>query len=221
MISTYLCRPRLSSGLRYLLFVSRGSLLCLPSSVLRTQNSAVVPTANYRKLGIWRTIGERNLESRSGTSEHRQGWSREATEPLLSIKKQIRTPSGARGWQRRLLHIEDEAAAAHSYRRGSVIFCFVSRGCARLRGLTPASPLASLRDSEFRGRTDRKWLDKRGIIGQGFHTPDGWISYTAAALWRPFGTQSFAASDLCKNTAGVPDFSDTPAFSVFYTNLSV
>ena len=28
---------------------------CLPSSVLRTQNFAVVPTANYRKLGIWRT----------------------------------------------------------------------------------------------------------------------------------------------------------------------
>ena len=37
----------------------------------------------------WRAKGERNLESRSGTSEHRQGWSREATEPLLTIKNNL------------------------------------------------------------------------------------------------------------------------------------
>ncbi len=36
-----------------------------------------------------KTEGERNLESQLGTSEHRQGWSREATEPLLTIKNNL------------------------------------------------------------------------------------------------------------------------------------
>ena len=40
-----------------------------------------------------------------------------------------------------------------------VIFLFVSRGCARYRGLTPAFPLTSLRDSNFA----RNLLDNLGF----------------------------------------------------------
>ena len=86
----------------------------------------------------------------SGTSEHRQGWSREATEPLLTIKNNLNPERSERvpashgvgrkpGDGRRRLHIEAEASAAHSFRRGSIIFCLLA-GAAPATRAYPCLP---------------------------------------------------------------------------------
>ncbi len=99
--------------------------------MMRWHNKAIIDKSAIgepKASGIW---------SPGGTSEHRQGWSREATEPLLTIKNNLNPERSERvaashgvgrkpGDGRRLLHIEAEASAAHSFRRGSIIFCLLA-----------------------------------------------------------------------------------------------
>ena len=51
------------------------------------------------------------------------------------------------------------ASATHSLRSGFRLFLWLA-GVPSLRDSTPAFPLTSLTGLKFRGRADRKWLDK-------------------------------------------------------------